>query len=221
MARLTRPPGRVPRFVVVALWVGLIGGLGGCGTGTAAPTVVTPSRDVVTSAPPVTALPSTSQTGGGSCGSSLEFGPTPVPSTRSHRFGATAQTTDADDDSVRLAVVVQAPKVVSQVTEDAPDDGKQYVAIAISVTLTGGSSDYVGSIDSFSVLDPQGNRCDYREDTGAIPAAQEWQGIELTTTKKSAKGSMVFEVPITQDLTKLTVAFVSGLGDTATDRWTA
>ncbi|UIJ33507.1 DUF4352 domain-containing protein [Allobranchiibius sp. GilTou73] len=220
---LTRRGGRGVRLAVVASAIGSVGVLTGCGAGTDAPTVVTPSRDVVTSAPPVTALPSTSDTGVGTCGAYLGFGPTPGGSTRSHRFGTTAPVDDADtgagSDVVKLSVTVRAPRVVSAVAEDAPKDGYQYVAVDLSVTLNSGDSTYIGSIDSFSVLDRQGNRCDYREDTGAIPAAQEWKDGDLSATKKTRKGSMVFQVPIAVDVSSLTVAFLRGLGDTATDRW--
>ncbi|NYJ75145.1 DUF4352 domain-containing protein [Allobranchiibius huperziae] len=216
--RGVRRGGRRVRLAVVASAIGSVGVLTGCGAGTDAPTVVTPSRDIVTS---VTSAPSTTSSSTTSaCGSSLEFGPTTAPSTKSHRFGTTAQTTDADSDDVRLAVTVQAPKVVSAVTEDPPDDGYQYVAVSMSVTLTGGDSTYIGAIDTFSMIDAQGNRCDYRDDSGAIPAAQVWKDGELNARKKSETGSMVFQVPIATKPSMLTVAFVGGLNETATDRWT-
>lgn len=201
----------------------MIGMLAGCGTGADAPTVVAPSRDVVTNPPPVTALPSPSDTGAGTCGAYLGYGPTPGESTRTHRFGTTARVPDADDgpDVVKLSVTVRAPRVVSAVTEDAPKDGYQYVAVDLSVTLDSGDSTYIGSIDAFSVLDSQGNRCDYREDTGAIPAAQEWKDGDLNAAKKTETGSMVFQVPIAATVSTLTVGFLRGLGDTASDRWTA
>lgn len=203
---------RSPRWTPAAAVLTVVLLLGGCSA--SAPTSTIPARESGTA-------PASSQRGAAGavarCGAVQAVGPTPTRGIRVHPFG-TAATVD-DYGSVRIAVTVRRPRVVLAVTERPPRAGMQYLAVPVSVRLVSGTSDFVGSVNSFGVVDAAGRGCQVDDKPGVIAAGGAWVGATVNSTHRVAAGTMVFQVPFGPDPGTLRVAFGNSGNRSATDEW--
>ncbi|MBO1755226.1 hypothetical protein [Allobranchiibius sp. CTAmp26] len=175
-------------------------------TAPSTPTTVPPSTDSSTSATNASGTCTTSSTG---------IGPTPGASTPVRSYGVTAPITTTAT-QVEVGIKVEAPRKVSA-GSIPPTAGTQLVAVQITATLEKGTSDYVGST-TFNMLDTSGNQC-RKSYLNGLSSTEVWIGASLSATKKSATGSLVYEVPVSQDLSKLVVAYNGQFSTTATVQW--
>lgn len=184
-------------------------------TSTAAP--VTPTApSTPTTVPPSTDSSTTATNASSSCTTSSKgIGPTPSASTPVRAYGVTAPITTTAT-QVEVGIKVEAPRKVSA-GSIPPTPGTQLVAVQITATLEKGTSDYVGST-TFNMFDTSGNQC-RKSYLNGLPSDQVWSGTSLSSTKKSATGSLVYEVPESQDLSKLVVAYNGQFSTTATVQW--
>lgn len=215
---------------------GLMMGLAACGP--SAPDIAQPTASPATSSDggsttssgPSTSIdtsttePGTSTTDPGSStsasnactASTTSIGPTPSSGTPSREFGATANIT-TDNSDVKVGIKVDAPRAVDE-GSSPPSPGTKLVAVQITATLLAGTSDYVGST-SFNMFDDKGNKCT-KSYTNALPSDQRWTGASLSSSTKSATGSLVYEVPQSQDVSTLVVAYNGQFRQIATVQWT-
>ncbi|MDQ2850727.1 MAG: hypothetical protein M3Y49_08325, partial [Actinomycetota bacterium] len=167
--------------------------------------------------PPVT-TPNGSSSASNVCSSSTPgIGPTPSADTPARAYGSTA-VIKKNDSQVRVGIKVEAPRVVTGGSFSA-HPGTMLVGVQITANLVAGASAFVGST-TFSMSDEQGNLC-RRSYLNGLSSDQTWRGSSLSSSTTSATGSLVYEVPSGQDLTKLVVAYNGQFRTTATVKWTS
>lgn len=191
---------------------------GGSPGTSSAPTTPT-DTSTSTSTPPTYSTPDSGTSGSASnvcSASSSSIGPTPSSGTPSRAFGATANIT-TDNSDVKVGIKVDAPRAASAGSYPL-DPGTKLVAVQITATLLGGTSDYVGST-SFNMFDGKGNKCN-KSYVNGLSSDQTWRGASLSSTTKSATGSLVYEVPASQDISTLVVAYNGQFRQVATVQWT-
>ncbi|XAS77988.1 hypothetical protein V3G39_08140 [Dermatophilaceae bacterium Sec6.4] len=117
---------------------------------------------------------------------------------------------------MRVGIKVEAPRVVTGGSFPARP-GTTLVGVQITANLLSGASAFIGST-TFSMSDEQGNLC-RRSYLNGLSSDQTWRGSSLGSSTTSATGSLVYEVPSGQDLTKLVVAYNGQFRTTATVKW--
>lgn len=189
--------------------------VGGSSSSTPPPSTSAPTSPG--SSAPTSATANSSSSASNVCSdSSSSLGPTPSSGTPSRGFGSTAGISTNNSD-VKVGIKVDAPRAVGP-GSFPPSPGTKLVAVQVTATLLGGRTAYVGST-SFNMFDGKGNKCKKSYING-LSSDQTWRGASLSSTTKSATGSLVYEVPTIQDITSLVVAYNGQFRQVATVQWT-